>query len=100
MHVVKAGTALVPAIIGAVGAVAAAFLSLIAALRAQSRRQMLDAIDELLRKYADEELDDFKDELRQILDARTRGLYMAEIFKRAIRDVNREERGRRWWHRG
>lgn len=100
MHVARSATALIPAIIGAIGAVIAAFLSAAAAYRAQKRQALLDSIDDLLRKYADDQLDDFRRELQTILDARTRGLYIAEIVKRALREIHREQRARRWWQRG
>lgn len=93
MHAAKAATALIPAIIGAIGAMLAAVLSFVAAIRAQSRRQLLDDIDDLLRKYADAGIDELKEELRAILDARTRGLYIGEIVKRGLREVFRERAG-------
>lgn len=95
----SANPALIPAIIGAVGAVVAAVLLAVVAWRAQSAQEQLAAIDKLVCRYVDQAIDEIKDELREVLDARSRGIIIGEIVKRALREVLGSEGDRRWYDR-
>jgi hypothetical protein len=93
--------ALIPAIIAAVAGLFSAILLAWVALRAQSAREQLAAIQKLGETFADEIVDRLEKELHEILEARTRGLVIADIVKRALREVLREyasrKGGRRWY---
>lgn len=82
---------LIASIIGAVGAVISAVILGYVALRAQSAKAQLQEIRTLL----DDALDEFEErvtaEIRQLLDARTRALVIAD----ALREVLSERAGGR-----
>jgi hypothetical protein len=94
-------SALIPAIIAAVAGLFSAVLLAWVALRAQSAKEQLSAIAKLGDDFVDEIVERLEKELHDILDARTRGLVIADIVRRALREVLREyasrKGGRRWY---
>jgi dsRNA-specific ribonuclease len=91
-------SALVPSIIGAIGAMVAAALIAWVAWRSSSAstiaERIVERITERIEDLADQSFRDFKAELREILDSRTRGIYFSDIVRRALREVMREQYGR------
>jgi hypothetical protein len=74
------GPALAAAVIAAIASVINGAILAWVALRAQSARDQIEQIRRVV-----------EDELKALLDAKTRGLVIGEILKERVREVMREE---------